>query len=86
MLNICGCLVQTLPERTGPVMAAISVTEGCEVHAHDKGRIVVTIEDTETALACDRIMALHQIPGVIGIALTYHHFEALPQAAPATPC
>ncbi len=86
MLNICGCLVQSMPDRTEAVCAAIAARDGCEVHAHDKGRIVITVEDTDTASAADRIMDLHQIPGVIGIALSYHHFEAPTQAAPATPC
>jgi len=86
MLNICGCLVQTMPERTAAVIEAINASEGSEVHAHDKGRIVVTVEDTETRRASDLIMDLHQIPGVLGVTLTYHHFEALEDAAPATPC
>ncbi|PCD77772.1 chaperone NapD [Pseudothioclava arenosa] len=77
MLNICGCLVQTNPAETAAVIAAIEATEGGEVHAHEKGRIVVTIEDTETQRASDQIMALHQIPGVLGVTLTYHHFEEL---------
>ncbi len=76
MLNICGCLVQTAPDRTGAVLAAFAQTEGCEVHAEDRGRIVITVEDTPTQRAADIIMALHQISGVLGITLTYHHFEA----------
>ncbi|MCE6959863.1 chaperone NapD [Cereibacter sphaeroides] len=83
MLNICGCLVQTLPDRTEAVIAAIDATEGGAVHAHEPGRIVVTIEDTETRRASDQIMDLHQIPGVIGVTLAYHHFET-PEAASAT--
>ena len=84
MLNICGCLVQTAPDRTASVIAALNATEGSEVHAHDKGRIVVTVEDTQTRRASDLIMDMHQIPGVIGVTLTYHHFEALEDEAPAT--
>ena len=32
--------------------------------------------------AADIIMDLHQIPGVLGVTLTYHHFEALDDDAP----
>ena len=46
MLNICGCLVHAMPGKAEAVMAAINATEGGEVHAHDEGRIVVTVEDT----------------------------------------
>ncbi|AXQ95258.1 chaperone NapD [Cereibacter azotoformans] len=83
MLNICGCLVQTIAEFTPDVIAAIEATEGGAVHAHQPGRIVVTVEDTATRRASDQIMDLHQIPGVLGVTLAYHHFEAL-DAAPAT--
>jgi nitrate reductase NapD len=75
MLNICGCLVHTMPGATEAVIAAIDATEGGEVHAHENGRIVITVEDTATTNASDQIMAIHQIPGVLNVTLTYHHFE-----------
>jgi nitrate reductase NapD len=77
MLNICGCLVRTHPDHTEAVINAINATQGGEVHAHEDARIVVTVEDTPSCLASDQIMALHQIPGVLAVTLTYHHFEAL---------
>ncbi|WP_432448970.1 chaperone NapD [Aliiroseovarius marinus] len=86
MINICGCLVHTMPEKTAEVMTAIAATEGGEVHAHEDGRIVVTVEDTTQMRASDQIMEMHQIPGVLTITLTYHHFEELddePAAAPS---
>lgn len=76
MLNICGCLVHAVPEKVADVIAAIQASDGSEVHAHEEGRIVVTVEDTEDLMASDHIMDLHQIPGVITVTLTYHHFEA----------
>ena len=75
MLNICGCLVHSMPDKTESVITAINEIEGGEVYAHEDGRIVVTVEDTETKLASDQIMEMHQIPGVITVTLTYHHFE-----------
>lgn len=77
MINICGCLVHAMPNMAEAVMAAIDATEGGEVHAHEDGRIIITVEDTETLRASEQIMALHQIPGVITITLTYHHFDEL---------
>ena len=84
-MNICGCLVLAMPERTAEVAAAISRVEGCEVHGHENGRVVVTVEDTADSQASEQIMALHQIPGVITLTLTYHHFEELDEAPTATP-
>ena len=82
MLNICGCLVHTRPENAASVIEALNAFEGGEVHAHDGGRIVVTVEDTDDKRASDQIMDMHQIPGVLTITLTYHHFENLDEAAP----
>ena len=83
MVNICGCLVHSVPEMTDNVIAAINEIEGGEVHAHEDGRIVVTVEDTETQRASEQIMDMHQIPGVLTVTLTYHHFEALDETGPA---
>lgn len=77
MLNICGCLVHVLPDMAEAVAKEITAMAGCEVHASDSGRIVVTVEDTDTAQASEQIMAMHQIPGVLTVTLTYHHFETL---------
>lgn len=79
MLNICGCLVHTMPDKTAEVIAAIDAYEGGEVHAHEDGRIVVTVEDTSDMRASEQIMEMHQIPGVLTVTLTYHHFEELDQ-------
>lgn len=75
MLNICGCLVHVLPDMADRVIPAIEAVDGCEVHAHENGRIVTTVEDTEDERASEKIMGLHQIPGVLTVTLTYHHFE-----------
>lgn len=77
MLNICGCLVHTMPDMTDTVIPAIQSIDGGEVHAHENGRIIITVEDTATGRASDKIMEMHQIPGVLTITLTYHHFEEL---------
>jgi len=86
MYNICGCLVHAMPEKVPTLVSAIEASECCEVHAHEDGRIVVTVEDTDDRRASEIIMDMHQIPGVITVTLTYHHFEpsgadaAAPQA------
>lgn len=77
MLNICGCLVHVAPNRHGEVITKLQTLEGVEVHTSEAGRIVVTVEDTEHIMASEQIMAMHQIPGVLTVTLTYHHFEDL---------
>lgn len=75
-MNICGCLIHVAPRYKEQAVAAIAATEGAEIHGQsDEGRFVVVVEDTPERFASDTIMALHQIPGVVSLTLTYHHFE-----------
>lgn len=77
-MNICGCLVHAMPDRIDNVRQSMAQTDGVEVHAiTEDGRFVVVVEDTETRLASETIMDMHQIPGVVSLTLTYHHFEDL---------
>lgn len=79
-MNICGCLVHASVEAVNTVRDGIQALDGAEVHASsDDGRLVVVVEDSGSTLASDQIMAMHQIPGVISVTLTYHHFEDLSQ-------
>ncbi len=82
-MNICGCLVHIATDHTDAARAAMTGTQGVELHAEtEDGRFVVVVEDTADRLASETIMDLHQIPGVISLSLTYHHFEDLAEASP----
>ena len=77
-MNICGCLVNVLPERAEAAASEMAAIDGVEVHAQTAdGRLVVVVEDTASRPASETIMELHQTPGVISLSLTYHHFEDL---------
>ncbi|MCL6284924.1 chaperone NapD [Ruegeria sp. 2012CJ41-6] len=82
-MNICGCLIHVMPDRADPARVAMTETPGVEIHATaEDGRFVVVVEDTADRLASETIMDLHQIPGVISLSLTYHHFEDIAAARP----
>jgi nitrate reductase NapD len=82
-MNICGCLAHVVPDQADTAAQTMRDTPGVEVHAQsDDGRFVVVVEDTPDRLASEIIMDLHQIPGVISLTLTYHHFEDLAESAP----
>ncbi len=75
-MNICGCLVHATPDKVDRVSDAANAMAGVEVHARtEEGRLVVVVEDTEDRRASETIMEMHQIPGVVSLTLTYHHFE-----------
>lgn len=84
-MNICGCLVHVAPDQSETAAQSMRNTPGVEVHAEaENGRFVVVVEDTSDRLASEIILDLHQIPGVISLALTYHHFENLAETSPYT--
>lgn len=75
-MNICGCLVHASSRSVDSVRDQINALNGVEIHADgEDGRLVVVVEDTPEKIASELIMELHQIPGVISVTLTYHHFE-----------
>lgn len=83
MTNICGVLLKVRPDAVDFVSGVIATTNGTELHATtDDGQMVVTVEDTPDMAAHDRIMSLHQLPGVMSFTLSYHHFEPLGDEQP----
>ena len=77
-MNICGCLVHASPDHIERVAESITAMDGCEIHGQSEdGRFVVVVEDTDDRKASEIIMEMHQVPGVVSLTLTYHHFEEL---------
>jgi len=74
--NICGVLVHADPARFAQVRAALAASPGVEIHTETAdGRLVLTVEDTDTTWASALIAEFHGIEGVLSVALAYHHFE-----------
>lgn len=75
-MNVIGVLVQTTPDHEAEVLAHLAEMHGVEVHAATgDGRLVVTATDLDTVYASDNLMAMQQVPHVIGASLVYHAFE-----------
>jgi nitrate reductase NapD len=73
--------VHTAPDRADLCARDIEAMPGAEIHGRsDNGRFVVVVEDTATRRASEIIMDIHQIPGVLSVTLTYHHFEDAAEA------
>jgi nitrate reductase NapD len=75
-MNVIGVLVHTMPEWEAAVGADLATMLGVEVHAATgDGRLVVTATDEADVRASDTLMAMNQVPHVIGTSLVYHAFE-----------
>lgn len=74
--HVCGVLVQALPERLEEVRGGLTALPGVEVHhATEDGRLIVTVEDTDDALAGDTLHRLQTVGGVLSASLVYHHHD-----------
>lgn len=81
-MNVCGVLVHVNPARLDEVVATMRKLGGLEVHgAAPGGRVVVTVEDTETTLALDALTAIHKLDGIVAASLVFHSFESAADAA-----
>jgi len=75
-LNVCGVLVHAHPDRIDAVEAGCAAIPGVETHGRgERGRVIVTIEDTEAMKASEALAQLNKVPGVIAAALVYHEFD-----------
>jgi len=72
-MNICGCVLETR-ECDGQALAErLAALPGVALHAHEGGKLVVTVEDTPQATAADTLAALGQLDGVLSTSLIYHY-------------
>lgn len=75
-MNIAGVLLHALPQRIEEVRAGLADLPGVEVHGTTpEGRLIITVEDHSETSADRTLVALHQLEGVLSVALVYHHFE-----------
>jgi|GEM_PF-658680 len=75
-LNIVGMVVNCNPQRHAIIEAQINQIAGVEVHAGERGKIAITIDeqDCNTPLV-DVISEINAIKGVLATSIAYHHFE-----------
>ncbi len=73
-MNLCSLIVHTLPDKGSEVERALNGIPGVEVHGGvAEGKLIVTVEDTETSPASDTMMTFNDIEGVINATLIYHY-------------
>jgi len=74
--NVCGVLVHARPELRQSVSERLGAIDGVEVHVvSEEGKLVVTVEDAGGIWAGATIESFKEIPGVLSVALVYHHFD-----------
>ncbi|MGC4090775.1 MAG: chaperone NapD [Polyangiaceae bacterium] len=79
-MNISSILVNAGPQHVSTVEAGLAALAGVEVHAvSPEGRMIVTIESDGDRETTQTYEAIQQLPGVLSLAMVYHHFEPDPE-------
>ncbi|MFC5358827.1 chaperone NapD [Azospirillum himalayense] len=73
--HIASILVHLRPERSPEVRAAVAALGDVEIHAEERGRMVVTVEGPHEGRIADRMTAIHLMPGVMSAVMVFHHAE-----------
>ncbi len=75
-INIVGMVVNTSQDNQPQVENALTEIQGVELHASEKGKIVITVDEKDcNQPLIDTITELNNISGVIATSLAYHHFD-----------
>lgn len=72
---VSSLVVETVPQQTAAVAAALSALEGVEVHETVDYKLVVTIEADSTFASHRIASSFVALPGVTGVNLVYCNFE-----------
>jgi len=74
-MNISGVLVHVQPKRMGEISEELNAIAGVDVHAAEKGKLVVTVENEKLNALADQVMAFQHIKGVMSVSMVYHESD-----------
>lgn len=73
--HISSAVIATKPGGIDGVLAALAALDNVEVHAADKGKIVIVIEGPSTGVLGDTLMRISLLDGVIAANMVFEHVE-----------
>ena len=74
-MNISGVLIHVKIENMDSVSDELNAMDGVEVHAAEKGKLVVTAEHEKLNALADIVMGLQHLKGVMSVAMVYHESD-----------
>lgn len=74
-VHITGLVVYTHPAYQREVLQHLPRLAGCELHGAEGNKLVVTVEALEADQTTRAIEQISAMPGVVNVAMTYHHCE-----------
>lgn len=84
-MNVASLVLRAHPHHVAGLRRALASIPGSEVHAVERGRVVVTVEDTPGHACADALLKVQQLDHVISLTLAYEHSESdsTPQELPS---
>lgn len=74
-MNISGVLIHVKLEKMDSVSDELNAMDGVEVHAAEKGKLVVTAEHEKLNALADLVMSLQHVKNVMSVAMVYHESD-----------
>jgi len=75
-MNISSVILHVVPGRLEDACEVLNGMPGVEIHARSpEGKLVITVEDSDTNSAADSYVALHGVPGVMSVAMVYQYSD-----------
>jgi nitrate reductase NapD len=75
-MEISSMILRTRPQDFHRVRMQLAAIPGVEIHGEsDEDKIVVTVEDGEGYRVEDSITRLHEVDGVMAVALVYEYCD-----------
>jgi nitrate reductase NapD len=75
-MTICSLIIHSKPEKSAMVSVTLKKVDGVEIHAiTDEGKMVVSIDHPDRTHCSDSIMQMHNVDGVMNVALIYEYHE-----------
>lgn len=75
--HISSAVVMTTPPCTERVCSRVAEMAGVEVHAVERGKLVITIEGAGTRMMGDTLARIAMLDGVVSANMVYEHSEVL---------
>lgn len=83
--HVASYVVSAQPEHAAQVAEHINSMTGLEVHAVQKGKLIVTAEARDTRELAEIMGSLEQVDSVIAVAPVYHEYTDAEDSAALTP-
>jgi nitrate reductase NapD len=83
--HVASYVVSTRPEHAPEVAKHINTMPGLEVHAEEKGKLIVTAEARDVRELADIMGSLEQVDSIIAVAPVYHEYTGAEESAALKP-